>query len=64
MRFIVITERTPGKLTAVTIIDKDTQKPVEVEGYSLPRFYVADNKVAVTMGLILTELLESHDSQQ
>ena len=64
MRFIIVTERTPGKLTAVSIIDKDTQKPVEVEGYQIPRFYVADNKTAVTMGLIITELLESHDSQQ
>ena len=57
MRFLIMTERTPGKLTKVVVLDNDTQKPVEVEGFTLPTLYVADNKDAVQLGLILVELL-------
>ena len=58
MRFMVITERTPGKLTKVSVIDTNTNKPIELEGASLPTMYVADNKDAVRLGLILLELLK------
>ncbi len=57
MRFLIMTERTPGKLTKVVVLDNDTQKPVEVEGFTLPTLYVTDNKDAVQLGLILVELL-------